>query len=158
MRQQLSNYGLKLDHIPICCDNTSAINMSKNLILHSRTKHIEIRHHFLRDHVQKEDYKLEFVYYVNDCLFLDMYGSFYSFFMLLRCFLIFDVAKGGHKSVRYRVYLLKIFILLSNDCNFKEEWLYRKEIFFVHSFKWLSSSKRGRMWMYVYEGFDDAKM
>jgi len=47
MRQQLSDYGLKLDHIPIRCDNTSVINLSKNPVLHSRTKHIEIRHHFL---------------------------------------------------------------------------------------------------------------
>ena len=61
MRQQLSDYGLMLDHIPICCDNTSAINLSKNPILHSRTKHIEIRHHFCRDHVQKGDCVLEFV-------------------------------------------------------------------------------------------------
>jgi len=61
MRQQLSDYGLMLDHIPICCDNTSAINLSKNPILHSRTKHIEIRHYFLRDHVQKGDCVLEFV-------------------------------------------------------------------------------------------------
>ena len=61
MRQQLSDYGLMLDHIPIRCDNTSAINLSKNPILHSRTKHIEIRHHFLRDHVQKGDCILEFV-------------------------------------------------------------------------------------------------
>ena len=61
MKQQLSDYGLKLDHIPIRCDNTSAINLSKNLILHFRTKHIEIRHHFLRDHVQKGDCILEFV-------------------------------------------------------------------------------------------------
>ena len=50
-----------LDHIPIRCDNTSGINLSKNPILHSRTKHIEIRHHFLRDHVQKGDCVLEFV-------------------------------------------------------------------------------------------------
>jgi len=61
MRQQLSDYGLKLDHIPIRCDNTGAINLSKNPILHFRTKHIEIRHHFLRDHVQKGDCILEFV-------------------------------------------------------------------------------------------------
>ena len=61
MKQQLSGYGLKLDHIPIHCDNTSAINLSKNPILHSRTKHIEISHHFLRDHVQKGDCILEFV-------------------------------------------------------------------------------------------------
>jgi len=61
MRQQLSDYCLKLVHIPIRCDNTSAINLSKNPILHSRTKHIKIRHHFLRDHFQKGDCILEFV-------------------------------------------------------------------------------------------------
>ena len=61
MRQQLSDYGLVLDHIPIRCDNASAINLSKNPILHSRKKYIEIRHHFLRDHVQKGDCILEFV-------------------------------------------------------------------------------------------------
>jgi hypothetical protein len=35
------------------CDNKSAIDLSKNLVLHSRTKHIDLRHHFLRDNVQK---------------------------------------------------------------------------------------------------------
>ena len=49
------------DHISIKCDNTNAINLSKNLVQHSRTKYIEIRHHFLRDHVQKGDIVLEFV-------------------------------------------------------------------------------------------------
>jgi len=61
MKQQLSDYEILLDHIPIRCDNTSAINLSKNLVQHSRTKHIELRHHFLRDHVQKGDCVLEFV-------------------------------------------------------------------------------------------------
>ena len=61
MKQQLSDYGIILDHIPIRCDNTSAINLSKNRVQHSRTKHIEIRHHFLRDHVLTRDYVLEFV-------------------------------------------------------------------------------------------------
>jgi len=61
MKQQLSDYGIILDHIPIRCDNTSAINLSKNPVQHSRTKHIEIRYHFLRDHVQKKDCVLEFV-------------------------------------------------------------------------------------------------
>ena len=55
------NYGIKLDHIPIKCDNTSAINLSKNLIQHSRTKHIDIRHHFLCDHIQNGNISLEFV-------------------------------------------------------------------------------------------------
>ena len=61
MKQQLVDYGLMLDHIPIRCDNTSAINLTKNPVQHSRTKHIEIRHHFIRDHVQKGDVVIEFV-------------------------------------------------------------------------------------------------
>ena len=55
------DYDIKLDHIPIRCDNTSAINLRKNAIQHSRTKHINIRHHFLRDHIQNGDLSLEFV-------------------------------------------------------------------------------------------------
>ena len=61
MKQQLSNFSLKFDRIPIKCDNISAINLSKNPIMHSKSKHIEIRHHFMRDHVQKGDIALEFI-------------------------------------------------------------------------------------------------
>ena len=61
MKQTLRDYGINLEQIPIKCDTTSAINLSKNLIHHSRTEHIEIRHHFLRDHVQKGDIALEFI-------------------------------------------------------------------------------------------------
>jgi hypothetical protein len=51
----------QVDQIPIRYDNTSAINIFKNLILYSRTKHIEIRHHFIHDHVQKGDVELNFI-------------------------------------------------------------------------------------------------
>ena len=51
---------MSYEHVPRC-DNTSAINLSKNSILHSRAKHIDIRYHFLRDHLQKSDIMLEFV-------------------------------------------------------------------------------------------------
>jgi transposase InsO family protein len=61
MKHQLEDFNLHFDHIPIRCDNTSAINLSKNPIQHSRTKHIEIRHHFLRDHAQKGDIELVFI-------------------------------------------------------------------------------------------------
>nr|CAN62460.1 hypothetical protein VITISV_035911 [Vitis vinifera] len=60
MKQTLSDFNLSFEHVPIKCDNTSAINISKNPVQHSRTKHIEIRHHFLRDHAQKGDITLEF--------------------------------------------------------------------------------------------------
>uniref|UniRef100_A0A2N9I3Q3 CCHC-type domain-containing protein n=1 Tax=Fagus sylvatica TaxID=28930 RepID=A0A2N9I3Q3_FAGSY len=61
IKQQLEDFKILFDHIPIRCDNTSAISLSKNPIQHSRTKHIEIRYHFIRDHVQKGDIELEFV-------------------------------------------------------------------------------------------------
>ncbi|RVW49846.1 Retrovirus-related Pol polyprotein from transposon RE1 [Vitis vinifera] len=45
----------------VFCDNTSAINISKNPVLHSRTKHIDIRHHFIRDLVEDKVVSLEYV-------------------------------------------------------------------------------------------------
>ena len=60
-KQQIRDFGIELDHIPIKYDNTSAINLSKNPIKHSRTKHIDIMHHFLRDPIQIRDISLEFV-------------------------------------------------------------------------------------------------
>ncbi|GKD04750.1 hypothetical protein Tco_1179724 [Tanacetum coccineum] len=59
MKQALVDYDIKLDDIPILCDNKGAIDLSKNPVLHSRTKHIEIRHHFLCDNVQKGNISIE---------------------------------------------------------------------------------------------------
>ncbi|GKA86659.1 retrovirus-related pol polyprotein from transposon TNT 1-94 [Tanacetum coccineum] len=59
MKQALVDYGIRLDDIPIMCDNKGAIDLSKNHVQHSRTKHIEIRHHFLRDKVQKGNISIE---------------------------------------------------------------------------------------------------
>ncbi|GJS13603.1 hypothetical protein Tco_0408075 [Tanacetum coccineum] len=59
MKQALVDYDINLDDIPILCDNKGAINLSKNPILHSCTKHIEIRHHFLSDNIQKGNISIE---------------------------------------------------------------------------------------------------
>ncbi|GJS14774.1 retrovirus-related pol polyprotein from transposon TNT 1-94 [Tanacetum coccineum] len=59
MKQALIDYDIRLDNVPIMCDNKGAINLSKNPVQHSRTKHIEIRHHFLRDNVQKGHISIE---------------------------------------------------------------------------------------------------
>jgi hypothetical protein len=50
MRQTLRDYGYKLSKVPLLYDNESAIRMADNPVEHSRTKHIDIRYHFLRDH------------------------------------------------------------------------------------------------------------
>ena len=57
----LADYGIVLDSFIVFCDNTSAINISKNLVQHFRTKHINIRHHFIRDLVESNMLVLEFV-------------------------------------------------------------------------------------------------
>jgi hypothetical protein len=61
MRQTLRDYGYKLIKVPLLCDNESAIRMADNLIEHSRTKHIDIQYHFLRDHQQKGDIEIAYV-------------------------------------------------------------------------------------------------
>ncbi|GJX29288.1 hypothetical protein Tco_0237367 [Tanacetum coccineum] len=59
MKQALVDYDIKLDDIPVLCHNKGAIDLSKNPVLHSCTKHIEIQHHFLRDNVQKGNISIE---------------------------------------------------------------------------------------------------
>ena len=47
--------------IPIYCDNTSAISISKNLFMHAKTKHILIKYHFLKEQVSDKKVRLECV-------------------------------------------------------------------------------------------------
>ncbi|GKA51691.1 retrovirus-related pol polyprotein from transposon TNT 1-94 [Tanacetum coccineum] len=71
MKQALIDYDIRLDDVPIMCDNKGAIDFSKNPVQHSQTKDIEIRHHFLRDNVQKGHILIEkvpFVDNINDIL------------------------------------------------------------------------------------------
>jgi hypothetical protein len=61
MKQTLKDYGCELTKIPLLCDNESAIKMTNNPINHSQTKHIDIRHHFLRDHEAKGHIAIHYV-------------------------------------------------------------------------------------------------
>ncbi|XP_073305162.1 uncharacterized protein [Primulina huaijiensis] len=61
MNQMIEDYGLKSEPLVVYCDNSSSINISKNPIQHSRTKHIDIRHHFIRNLVEKGLIRIEFV-------------------------------------------------------------------------------------------------
>jgi hypothetical protein len=61
IKQTLLNYGVKFDCIPLLCDNESDVKITTNPVQHKRTKHIDIHHHFLRDHVSKGDIVMESV-------------------------------------------------------------------------------------------------
>nr|GEX01524.1 hypothetical protein [Tanacetum cinerariifolium] len=61
MRSQLTDYGLGFNKIPMYCDNKSAIALCCNNVQHSRSKHIEIRYHFIKEQVKNGVIELYFV-------------------------------------------------------------------------------------------------
>ncbi|GKF25225.1 hypothetical protein Tco_0081119, partial [Tanacetum coccineum] len=61
MRSQVTNYGFAFNKIPLYRDNHSDIALYCNNVQHSRSKHIDIRHHFVREQVEKGDVELYFV-------------------------------------------------------------------------------------------------
>jgi hypothetical protein len=62
MKQTLTNILVEYDEsIPIYCDNTSTISISKHLVMHSKTKHIPIKYHFLWEQVAEKNIRVEYV-------------------------------------------------------------------------------------------------
>ena len=61
MKKLLSDYGITQDTMVVYCDNSSAIDISKNPVQHSKTKHIEIRYHFIKDLVERKTVTLEYI-------------------------------------------------------------------------------------------------
>nr|GEU37245.1 retrotransposon protein, putative, unclassified [Tanacetum cinerariifolium] len=61
MRSKLTDYGLVFNKIPLYCDNKSVIALCCNNVQHSRSKHIDIRHHFIKEQVENEVVELYFV-------------------------------------------------------------------------------------------------
>ena len=61
MKQTLKDYDINMKNVPLYCDNESAIKIAYNPVQHSKTKHIQIRHHFHRDHVLKGNILIDHV-------------------------------------------------------------------------------------------------
>jgi hypothetical protein len=81
LKQSLVDYNIKLGSVPLLCDNESAMKIAKNPILHSRTKHIDICHHFLHEKEANGDIALQnvrskeqlvdiFTKPLNECIFV----------------------------------------------------------------------------------------
>jgi hypothetical protein len=62
MKQTLTDIHVEYDEpIPIYYDNTSAISISKNSVMHSKKNHVPIKYHFLREHVVEKNIRVEYV-------------------------------------------------------------------------------------------------
>ncbi|WVZ93495.1 hypothetical protein U9M48_039468 [Paspalum notatum var. saurae] len=84
MKATLSDFGLRFGRTPLLVDSTSAICVAKNPVLHSRTKHIDMRFHFLRDHYEKGDIDLVHVVTRNQLADIFTKPLEFSAFMHLR--------------------------------------------------------------------------
>jgi hypothetical protein len=61
MKATLNDFEIKFKQVLLLCDNESAVKLTNNPAQHSRTKHIDVCHHFIRDHQQKGDICIESV-------------------------------------------------------------------------------------------------
>jgi hypothetical protein len=57
----MRDFEVRFERVPLMCDNTSAVSVAKNLVFQKKMRHVERRHHFLRDHVEKGDIEMRYI-------------------------------------------------------------------------------------------------
>jgi hypothetical protein len=57
----MRDFGVMFENVPLMCDNISAISVAKNPVFHKKMRHVERRHHFLRDHVENGDIEMRYI-------------------------------------------------------------------------------------------------
>jgi hypothetical protein len=57
----MRDFGVSFERVPLRCDNTSAISVAKNPVFHKKMRHVERRHHFLRDHIEKGNIEMSYI-------------------------------------------------------------------------------------------------
>jgi hypothetical protein len=57
----MRDFGVIFERVSLMCDNTSVISIAQNPVFHKRMRHLERRHHFLRDHVEKRDIEMRYI-------------------------------------------------------------------------------------------------
>jgi hypothetical protein len=57
----MRDFGVSFERVTLTCDNTSAISIAKNPVFHKRIRHLERRHYFLRDHIEKGDIEMRYI-------------------------------------------------------------------------------------------------
>ena len=75
MKKVLTDYGISQDTMVVYCDNSSVIDISKNPVQHSKTKHIEIMYHFIRDLIERKIVCLEYI--PTECQNVDIFTKLF---------------------------------------------------------------------------------
>jgi hypothetical protein len=57
----MRDFLVRIERVPLMCDNTSDILVAKNSVFHKKMRHVERRHYFLRDHVKKGDIEMRYI-------------------------------------------------------------------------------------------------
>jgi hypothetical protein len=57
----MRDFGVRFERVSLMCDNISAISVAKNLVFHKKIRYVEMRHHFLRDHVENGDTEMRYI-------------------------------------------------------------------------------------------------
>jgi hypothetical protein len=87
----MRDFGVRFERVLLMCDNTSAISVTKNSVLHKKMRHIERRHHFLRDHVEKGDIEMIYIYTERQLADIFTKPLYSSRFAVLRGGLVFAI-------------------------------------------------------------------
>ena len=119
LRKLLSGlFKRELEAIVVHCDNHSGIRLSENPVFHDRTKHVDIRYHFLRDYVQRGTIRLEYIQ--RDEQVADIFTKALcrqSSGISWGCYRIPSSLRGSVKLVATRKDFLHACVLLSADCT-----------------------------------------
>jgi hypothetical protein len=57
----MRDFGVRFERVPLIWDNTNAISVAKNPVFYKKMRHVERRHHFLRDHVEKGNIEMRYI-------------------------------------------------------------------------------------------------
>jgi hypothetical protein len=57
----MRDFGVRFEKVPLMCNNTNVISVAKHPVFHKKIRHVERRHHFLRDHIEKGDIEMRYI-------------------------------------------------------------------------------------------------
>jgi hypothetical protein len=110
----MRDFRVIFERVLLMCDNTSAISVAKNTVFHKRIGHLERRHHFLRDHVEKGDIVIKYIDTERQLADIFMKPLDASCFVALWGELVFAILMAWFEGelVFYLVYLYPFVFLL----------------------------------------------